>query len=336
VSAVRTALPDAALDLPHGLFGDPLTVENYQWLAMDSSGLGLLCHAGTYPGDGTLWHTLSAVSLPNGAVYVAKAVGRAPDPACAGTALHHLRCEGPFSRWRFCADAGFQPTTLAELGTGPLPDRPTVPLTVDVAFDAFGPLWNPKGSGAQPEWGSFHLEQPMRARGRVSIGGTVHRFDGYGFRDHSRGHRDLRNVEHSYWCNGVFPSGRTFASLQVTNLDGHCESRAAILDGTEFTDATLLVPPALSDPFHEPFDLTVTLRDGEGTEHRISGRVRGGATWSIVGGSEFCLGAAVGRPDAYLLPQSIVAWEWDGETGYGLADRCGRIDYLLGGEGARR
>jgi hypothetical protein len=31
-----------------------------------------------------------------------------------------------------------------------------------------------------------------------------------------------------------------------------------------------------------------------------------------------------------------VAWEWDGETGYGLADRCGRIDYLLGGEGARR
>jgi hypothetical protein len=92
----------------------------------------------------------------------------------------------------------------------------------------------------------------------------------------------------------------------------------------------------MSDPFHEPLDITVTLRAAGGAEHRISGRVSGGATWSIVGGSEFCLGAAVGCPDAYLLPQSIVAWEWDGETGYGLADRCGRIDYLLGGKGVRR
>lgn len=337
MSAVDTSVLDAALDLPHGPFSDPLTVENYQWLAMDRPGVGLICHAGTYPADGTMWHTLSAVSLPGGEVYVAKAVGRAPDPACAGTALHHLRCEEPFARWRFRSDAGFQPTTFAELGRGPLRDRPTVAVFVDVAFESFGPVWNPRGSGAQPEWGSFHLEQPMRAQGTVSVGGTVYRFDGYGFRDHSRGRRDLRNVEHSYWCNGVFPSGRTFASLSVTNLDGHHESRTAILDGDDFVAATLVAPPAMSDPFHEPLDIALTLRDGEHTEHRIHGAVRGGATWSIVGGSEFCLGAAVACPDAYLLPQSIVAWEWDGETGYGLADRCGRIDWLLaGGSGVRR
>lgn len=336
MTAARTGLLDAALDFPHGRFDDPLAVENYQWLAMDGSGVGLLCHAGTYPGDGTLWHTLSAVSLPGGEVYVAKAVGRAPDPACAGTALHHVRCDEPFARWRFCADAGFLPTTFAELGLGPLADRPTVPVTVDVTFEAFGPIWNPRGSAAQPEWGSFHLEQPMQVRGTVSVGGTVTALDGYGFRDHSRGRRDLRNVEHSYWCNGVFPSGRTFASLEVTGVDGHRESRAAILDGADFTDAALVAPPAMSDPFHEPYDITVTLRDAGGTDHRISGQVRGGATWSIVGGSEFCLGAAVGCSDAYLLPQSIVAWEWGGETGYGLADRCGRIDWLLSRKGAGR
>jgi hypothetical protein len=271
-------------------------------------------------------------------VYVAKAVGRPPGPAGAGTPLHHVRCEDPFSRWRFCADAGFQPTDFAELGRGLLPDRPTVPVTVDVVFERFGPVWNPAGSAAQPEWGSFHLEQPLRARGSVTIGGTVHPVDGYGYRDHSRGRRDLRNVEHSFWCNGVFPSGRVFASLRVTNLDGHTESRAAILapPGEAFADATLVVPPPIHDPCHRPLDITLELEDGHGARHRIGGRVAGGATWSIVGGSEFCLGAALDHPDAYLLPQSIVAWEWNGETGYGLADRCARIDHLLGKKGAPR
>ena len=37
---------------------------------------------------------------------------------------------------------------------------------------------------------------------------------------------------------------------------------------------------------------------------------------------------AVDTADAYLLPQSIIRWEWDGETGYGLADRCGLSSYF--------
>ena len=319
---------DPGLDLPHGEFDDPATVENYQWLAMDDAGVGLICHLGTVPGDGTLWHTLSAVSLPTGEVYVAKAVGRPGDPAAAGTPLHGMRCEAPFDTWRFHADAGFQPTDFAELGSGLLRDRPTVPISVDVTFTVAGPIWNPAGSEHQPEWGAFHLEQPMRVSGTVRVGDAEHRFDGLGFRDHSRGHRDLRNVEHSFWCNGVFPSGRTFASLQVTNRDGHTESRAAISDGGPFADATIVQTPAIAHPDHRPIDIELVLVDAAGAEHRIPGTVSGGATWSIVGGSEFCLGAAVDIPDAYLLPQSIIRWEWDGETGYGLADRCGLSSYF--------
>ena len=142
---------DPALDLPHGQFDDPATVENFQWLAMDESGVGLICHLGTVPGDGTLWHTLSAVSLPTGEVYVAKAVGRPGDASSAGTPLHGMRCESPFERWRFHADAGFQPTDFDELATGLLRDRPTVPVLVDIAFEVAGPIWNPAGSDAQPE-----------------------------------------------------------------------------------------------------------------------------------------------------------------------------------------
>lgn len=319
---------DPSLDLPHGQFDDPATVENYQWLAMDSAGVGLICHLGTVPGDGTLWHTLSAVSFSPDEVYVAKAVGRPADAASAGTPLYGMRCEEPFERWRFSADAGFQPTSFEELATGLLRDRPTVPVSVDVAFDVAGPQWNPAGSDAQPEWGSFHLERAARVTGTVRVGDREHHFDGLGFSDHSRGHRDLRNVEHSFWCNGVFPSGRTFATLQVTNRDGHTESRAAISDGNEFVDATIVQTPAIHHPDHSPLDISVGLHDSHGTEHTITGRVSGGATWSIVGGSEFCMGAAVDVPDAYLLPQSIITWQWDGETGYGLADRCGLTDYF--------
>lgn len=319
---------EPGLDLPHGDFDDPATVENYQWLAMDDRGIGLICHLGTFPGDGTLWHTLSAVSLPGGEVYVAKAVGRPADAPSAGTPLHGMRCEIPFERWRFHADAGFQPTDVAELGSGLLRDGPTVPILVDVEFTVAGPIWNPAGSERQPEWGSFHLEQAMRAAGTVRIGDDVHAFDGLGFRDHSRGHRDLRHVERSFWCNGVFPSGRTFASLQVTNRDGHTESRAAISDGGPFVDASIVETPVIRHPDHSPTDIELVLGDADGTKHRIPGVVSGGSTWSIVGGSEFCVGAAIDVADAYLLPQSIVRWEWDGETGYGLADRCGLTSYF--------
>ena len=128
---------DPGLDLPHGDFDDPATVENYQWLAMDDTGVGLICHLGTVPGDGTLWHTLSAVSLPSGEVYVAKAVGRPGDERSAGTPLNGVRCKAPFETWRFHADAGFQviyaataPDNAAEVlrlvgeQLGDLKDRP--------------------------------------------------------------------------------------------------------------------------------------------------------------------------------------------------------------------
>lgn len=319
---------DPTLDLPHGPFDDPATVENYQWLAMNDAGIGLICHLGTAPGDATLWHTLSAVSLPSGEVYVAKAVGRPADTASAGTPLHGMQCEAPFERWRFHADAGFQRTDFAELGAGPLHDRPTTAVAIDVAFTMAGPVWNPAGSEDQPDWGTFHLEQAIRANGTVQVGAEKFDFDGLGFRDHSRGHRDLRNVEHSFWCNGTFPSGRTFASLQVTNRDGHTESRAAISDGGPFVDARIVETPAIHHPNHDPLEIKLVLGDNDGTDHQISGLVSGGATWSIVGGSEFCMGAAIDVPDAYLLPQSIIKWNWDGETGYGLADRCGLTSYF--------
>lgn len=316
-------------DRPHGPFTEPGWVENYQWLAMDAHGVGVIGHFGTHPADSGLWHALAAVSLPDGRVFVSKTVGRAPDVASAGSALTHARCLEPFARWALRAEGGFQETTFAELGGGRLRDRPTASVAIDLTLDAVGPIWDPAGSHHQPEWGSFHHEQPMHAAGTVHVGTEVHPFDGAAYRDHSRGPRDLRNVSHSSWCNGVFPSGRVFCTLQVTNNDGHTENRGATLVDGDYTDAVLTRAPALHDAAHEPLDIDLELRDHMGRQHHIAGRVRGGATWSIVGGSEFCLGAALDEPDAYILPQSIVEWTWDGEVGYGLADRCSRSSRLV-------
>ena len=87
--------------------------------------------------------------------------------------------------------------------------------------------------------------------------------------------------------------------------------------------------PTLPTPLHEPLDISLAFTDTSGTKHDITGHVSGGATWSIVGTSEFCLGAALAIDDAYILPQSIVRWTWDGEVGYGLTDRCSRADRLV-------
>jgi hypothetical protein len=296
---------------------------------MDGDGVGVVLHLGTHPEAGSLWHSLSSVSFADGRVFVAKSVGPAPDERTAGSALHRSTCRQPFAAWDVLGDGGYQLTSFEELAEGPLTDRPTTPVGIELRFDAFGPIWDPAGHAAHPEWGSFHHEQPMKVTGVVEVGGEVHHFDGLGYRDHSRGPRDMRAVSHSHWSNGVFPSGRTFCSLQVHRGDD-VQTRAAILhaDGTQ-EDIELVEVPELVNAAHQPLDISLAFTDSTGARHDVSGHVSGGATWSIVGTSEFCLGAALAVDDAYILPQSIVRWTWDGEVGYGLTDRCSRADRLV-------
>jgi hypothetical protein len=325
-------------DLPHGPFADPEWRENYQWLAMDAAEVGVVLHLGTHPDDPTLWHSLCSVSFPDGRVYVAKSVGPAPDARSAGSGLHFSRCLEGFRAWDVVGLGGFLPTSFGELGAGPLADRPTVPVRVDLRFEACGPVWDPAGDAGHPEWGAFHHEQPMRVTGSVTVGTDGHRFDGWGYRDHSRGPRDMREVSHSHWSNGVFPSGRTFCTLQVHRRNGDVSTRAAILHPDGHEEAIEMIEaPVIHNSAHEPFAISVTLVDSTGRTHHIPGRVAGGTTWSIVGTSEFCVGAAMDVDDAYILPQSIIRWEWDGEVGYGLSDRCSRAARLrtLAAEAAR-
>ena len=309
---------------PCGRFPDPTWVENYQWLATDADGVGFICHIGTHIADPRLWHVVTAVSLPGGAVYVAKSCGESPDRNnTAGTAIHGATCTTAFEDWTVSANGGFQPTDFPELGAGLLTDRKTTPVRARLRFEAFGRVWDPGEVAGHPEIGHFHYEQPIRVTGTIEIDGTERSFDGYGYRDHSRGPREMGDVERSWWCNGVFPSGRTFCSLTLQRRNGDRMAIGAILhaDGS-IEPAALTSEPALHNAAHEPYDISLTLCDSDGVEHAIEGTVTGGGTWSIVGGSECCLGAALLDDDAYILPQSIIRWTWEGETGYGLADRC--------------
>jgi hypothetical protein len=325
-----------AVQLPDGW------VENCQWLALDARGIEIVCHIGTHASDPSLWHVVIGVSLSDGTVYlpqprntglsdVAKSVGPQPDVRSAGTALHGVRCEDPYRLWNLGAHGGFLPTTLEELAAAPLGDRLSVPLRVSLQFQAFGPVWQLDQLHDHPEVGHFHYEQPMQVSGVVHVGGEAHSFNGYGYRDHSRGPRHMGEVAYSSWCNGVFPSGRTFGSLVVTRNSGETLSLGALLhrDGA-IEPAQMPDHAPVYDAAHNPRTFAITLIDRDGRYHGIEGRVAGGATWSIVGGSECCLGTLVEDDDAYILPQSLIRWEWDGEVGYGLADRCANIRVLQG------
>jgi hypothetical protein len=305
-------------------------VENYQWLAMDDDRTGIVCHIGTHAQDPSLWHVVFGLSFASGEVLVHKSVGRAPDARSPGTSEVWTRCDKASKRWTLDAYTGVQSTTFAELGDGLLRDRETIPCRATITLDAFGPIWEPGKVPGHPEMGHFHYEQPLRVTGDIELRGQRHQFDGYGYRDHSRGPRDMSQVSHSTWCNGVFPSGRTFCSVTVTRTSGDVMSLGAILDrsGT-IEDARLGKIPELHDAAHNPIAFDLTLEDSSGATHEIFGEVAGGATWSMIGGSECCLGTAVDDPEAYILPQSIIRWRWNDEVGYGLADRCSRSDRLM-------
>lgn len=319
-------------ELPYGPCDIPTWTENYQFLGLGPNGVGLVAHFGTLPGSSELWHAVAGVSLPDGRVYAAKSVGPPPDARCGGSALLAARCYTAFDRWAVEGHLGWQVTSHRQLADGLLPDGRSVGGHLEVTFDAAGPVWDLAADADEdrhPEWGHFHYEQPLRMRGVFTVDGTDHHLEGFGYRDHSRGPRDMRDVSHSSWCNGTFPSGRWFGSLQVHRMNGDVGGMAVVGDpeGT-IHDATILEMPRMDDERGNPRDVTAAFT-ADGTTHRITGRLGGGANFSIVGTAEFCLGTARDVPDAYLLQQNLFAWSWDGDTGYGLTDRCSRIDQLI-------
>jgi hypothetical protein len=316
-------------DLPHQLRDRPGVLENYAWYGHDpESGFGFVAHQGTMPEDPMLWHAVIYVHLPDGRQLVAKDVAPRPGPDTVGTSVHRFTCMEPFDHWRITFYGGCRLVSSDDLEGGLVRDGRSTPVQIDLELRAAGPAWDPAASEGRAEgWTDLHHEQALSMRGAVTSGGnTWHIAQGVGYRDHSVGPRDLRQLATHSWCNGAFPSGRSFGSLEVGHLDGGRTTRAyVVFDGT-IEDARIVEMPAMANVRAEPETFVVRLATRDGEAH-IDGSLvpNRNANFSVAGPAEWTIGTAVGSDGTYFLAQRLVRWEWDGEIGYGMADRGGLL-----------
>lgn len=76
-------------------------------------------------------------------------------------------------------------------------------------------------SGPLPKavaWG--HYEQTCRVHGDLILGDDRIRFDGFGQRDHSWGHRNWAGLHQWHWVTGFLVDGRAFNLFEVHDHDG--------------------------------------------------------------------------------------------------------------------
>jgi hypothetical protein len=163
--------------------------------------------------------------------------------------------------------------------------------------------------------------------GQVVIDGTsIQVENGFAYRDHSVGPRDLRNLAHNSWCNGLFPSGRSFGSLRVGHLDGTFTDRAFVTHANVLRDAAIIDIPSMENLRADPRQFKVELSVGGETVTLVGALLPDRrSNFTITGSAEWALGTDIGSPSSYFLAQRLARWSWDGEVGYGMSDRGGLI-----------
>ncbi|WP_280426863.1 hypothetical protein [Nocardia carnea] len=298
--------------------------ENIQWNVRDDAGLGVILHAGTMIRNPLLWHVVVTVTTPEGGVYTTKAV--APGAGNFGPPGAQLRTVEPFKRWRLEFYGGMLDVTGHRGGSGLVPDDQNTAVQIDLDLSALYPVWIPEGSAQFGDWGRFHHEQAVTVNGSISINGTVRELSGVGHRDHSIGPRDMSKLRTAFWGNGVFESGWAFAAMHGQYIHADFQ-RAALFDADGSHEATMIDWPGLTSAIGDPAEFSVELRTANRTLN-LQGRLRGGMSFTVVDGAEFCLGTDLERPERYFLTNYFVDWFCDGERGVGYLDRGSLIQLL--------
>lgn len=99
-------------------------------------------------------------------------------------------------RWRFGAAADFELIGPPGAAAGAAQPPASLAASFDLTFDALSPAHDFPASDIERISGpSRHFEQNGRVRGRVTIGALTLAVEGYGFRDHSWGVRDLSRAD---------------------------------------------------------------------------------------------------------------------------------------------
>jgi hypothetical protein len=327
----------AEVDLSSGLPADreqtvkacphvPGWTENLLFTPYDPvNDIGMWLHLGTVADMWEMWEDRVLIALPEdqGVLSMWAYHRTVPDRQPAGSNLA-FRCERPFTKWHITFDGFCVKSSYEAMRTGLLTDGPKSHVHLDLDVQGLTPVWDAEsgpaiasGAGmAEQSWAREHYEQLTRVTGEVHIDGEPVRFDGGGWRDHSRGPRGADTL--TDWgghviVGGVMPSGRTFGLCRYWARDGRIT-----LEGAYVVDDGALRHVQLDD-IPAPAKLS---RDGE----QFTVAFDGGAPLTGTIRSSLWLSMAEGLPYGVLEPKRAyhVSWAevaWDGETGHVYIER---------------
>jgi hypothetical protein len=287
--------------------------------------IGMWLHLGTVADMWEMWEDRVLIALPEdqGVLSMWAYHRTVPDRQPAGSNLA-FRCERPFTKWRITFDGFCVKSSYQAMRTGLLTDGPKSHVQLDLNVAGLTPVWDAEsgpaiasGAGmAEQSWAREHYEQLTRVTGEVRIDGEPIRFDGGGWRDHSRGPRGADTL--TDWgghviVGGVMPSGRAFGLCRYWARDGRItlEGAYVVEDGA--------LRHVQVDEIPSPAELS---RDGE----QFTVAFDGGARLTGTVRSSLWLSMADGLPYGVLEPTRAyhVSWAevaWGDETGHVYIER---------------
>jgi hypothetical protein len=293
-------------------------------------GVGLYLHMGRFRKDLDIWWRQTVAYLPDGKLAVERTWSRCTD-------ADGVR-GGPFDLtitedgWTSTFDGVCELTSVEDLARGVRgAGAPSVPVRWEVTATPKTPVWGLEEDAAKSESNDFagdaHLQQGMRAGGRLIVHDQEYALDGIGWKDHSSGVRDF-----AHWGTHAF----TLAVMDGWTLHAgvmHPEGRPTMhfgmcYRGDRGTPIASLEAPTLTDlEVPGPLPCRVTLADG--TEIGFTAEQVHALPMTLTQDNDNINGIDWDTPDGYALVEGISKLTFaDGEVGYAHFERSARLDTL--------
>ena len=324
-------------ETPHGLTVEdempiaklpdvPLWSENYCFDGYDpDAGIGFWLHVGRSSQDPRLWREQIYMTLRDDVHLVRKNYGCLPVESGAGAAALRFSCLEPFKRWRLRHFGTVRNVGRAELLAGPLADGHDELLEFDLTFEHTSPIWNIGAKSANQIWCTAHYEQAGVCVGTLRRGGKTTQVRARSYRDHSRGPRELRQMDQHAWIHGSFPDGRAFGMFvfRVVGAPERNLAEAFVYEGGRMHAAEVLTVPLLRSEADVGNSYVLEL-GGDFGRWRLTGQPELEVPQSFGPPNELFIGVAYGLA-SHMTFQESTRFDLGGAIGLGHTERTLRL-----------
>ena len=232
-----------------------------------------------------------------------------------------FRCIEPFHRWEFRYDGPARRVPNTLLYAGGLPQGREERLQIELTIDSVKPIWDLASTHTSDhDWGSTHDQQLSDVHGRIDSDDGEVRFDGAGWRDHSRGARDIGGIAgHTILGAWFADDDRGFVATHIHTVDG-AQLRAGRLFVGADEAALALELPAVEDPRNLPTTFDILLPGGQ----TVNVAVQQSAPITMQSPNHLSIGL-IDEPGSLIISEGQARFTWDGRVGYGYVERSTRI-----------